>query len=165
MRWGREYGKGEGKERTSEESGWVKTGDSSAHVKDGRYKIGNRRKGREEQIKVQVQSDQKQPQGRSMLVLISSEGARSDLEAAEMGARETQSLLSTPSTWCKSCVTLMETSLPPILGKGYSTYGSVWFFSHSVCFLLYSIPLDHSYYCNYLSKPACLHCLCPYCSS
>lgn len=67
-------------------------------MKDGRYKIGNRRKGREEQIKVQVQSDQKQPQGRSMLVLISSEGARSDLEAAEMGARETQSLLSTPST-------------------------------------------------------------------
>lgn len=67
-------------------------------MKDGRYKIGNRRKGREEQIKVQVQSDQKQPQGGSMLVLISSEGARRDLEAAEMGARETQSLLPTPST-------------------------------------------------------------------
>lgn len=48
--------------------------------------------------KVQVQGDQGQPQGGGMLVLISLDGARRDLEAAEVGAQETRSLLSTPPT-------------------------------------------------------------------
>lgn len=70
------------------------TGGSSAHEKDGRHKIGSRRKGREEQIQVQVQSDQSQPQGRSVLVLTFIEGARKHLEASEVGAQEIHSLLS-----------------------------------------------------------------------
>lgn len=152
MQWGREYGKEEGTERTFEESGWVKTGDSSAYVKDGRHEIGNRRKGRKEQIEVRVHSEQRQPQSRNMLVLISSKGTRRDLEAAEMGAQETQSRISTPPTWSKSQrVRLMDLALPPLLAKGYSAYGSSYFFSHSFR-LLYSTRLDHSYYCNCLSQ-------------
>lgn len=67
-------------------------------MKDGRYEIGSRRKGREEQIKDQVHDDQRQPQGGGMFVLISLEGARRDLEAAEMGAQETWSLISSLPT-------------------------------------------------------------------
>lgn len=105
---------------------WV----SSAQEKDGRHKTGSRRKGREEQIQVQVQSDQSQPQGRSVLVLTFIEGARKHLEASEVGAQEIHSLL---STWCKiQRVRLVELSLPPLLAKGYSA--CMW--ERLLCFLL-----------------------------
>lgn len=129
---GKEGGKEESKERTSEESVRVKTGGSSAHGRDGRCKIGSRRKRREEQIQVRVQSDQRQPQGRSMLALAILQGARKHLEAAEMEAQEIQSLLSTAPRWCKiRRVGLGEPSLPPLLTKGYSACGRGCFVSCS----------------------------------
>lgn len=60
------------------------TGGSSAHGKDGRHKTGSRRKTREEQIEVQVQSDLKV--GVCWFTFL--EGARKHLEAAEMGTQE-----------------------------------------------------------------------------
>lgn len=83
-------------------------------------------------------------------------GARRDLETAEVRA-QTWSLLSTSPIWCRSRrVRLMEPSLSPFLAKGYPAYGTGYFLTHSFCFPLYSIPLDHLCYCNCLSKT------CPY---
>lgn len=155
MQWGREYGKEEGTERTFEESGWVKTGDSSAYVKDGRHKIGSRRKGRKEQIEVQVHSEQRQPQSWNMLVFISSKGTRRDLEAAEMGTQETQSLIFTPPTWSKSQrIRLTDLSWQKVILH----MGAVIF---SLTPSISSIPHPLTTHTIAIACLGCLHWLCP----